>query len=419
MQRKHKPRKQTERRAAAPKTAQRSAEFCEDTAEAAILRAQSAKSKRRPHLPHLHFPRLNIFRLSLAGRAKPLRLSLLALMTAFITLCLEHGQVPAALLLGPMLSAILLSLFEVNLKIDTRLFTISQGVIGCMVGAAITPAILREAAAGWPIFLGGVLSVILAATLIGYFLAAKQIIPGTTAIWGSAAGGASAMVLMAESYGADVRLVAVMQYIRVVLVALSGAAIAHFVTPAHLRPAAAEFFPGFAPLGLLLTLIIAFGGALSARYIFRIPAGGMLLPFIITIILQNSGVFSPVLPPWLLAIFYMIIGWNIGLRFTPAILLHALALIPVLLASTLTLMAICAGFAVILSRLTGVDLLTAYLATSPGGADSIAIIAAGANVDMPFVMAYQSMRFLLVALTGPLIASSVAKYLSKKQSRAA
>lgn len=39
--------------------------------------------------------------------------------------------------------------------------------------------------------------------------------------------------------------------------------------------------------------------------------------------------------------------------------------------------------------------LTAYLATSPGGADSVAIIAASAHVEISFVMAMQLARFLV------------------------
>jgi uncharacterized membrane protein AbrB (regulator of aidB expression) len=54
--------------------------------------------------------------------------------------------------------------------------------------------------------------------------------------------------------------------------------------------------------------------------------------------------------------------------------------------------------------------LTAYLATSPGGADSVAIIAASSNVDLPFVMAMQTARFMLVMLVGPALARAVARW---------
>ena len=50
-----------------------------------------------------------------------------------------------------------------------------------------------------------------------------------------------------------------------------------------------------------------------------------------------------------------------------------------------------------MSRTLGIDPLTAYLATSPGGMDSVAIIAAASDrVDISFVMALQTARFLIV-----------------------
>jgi uncharacterized protein len=55
-----------------------------------------------------------------------------------------------------------------------------------------------------------------------------------------------------------------------------------------------------------------------------------------------------------------------------------------------------------------VDPLTAYLATSPGGADSVAIIAASSNVDVGFVMAQQIARFMLVLVVGPTLSRFVA-----------
>jgi uncharacterized membrane protein AbrB (regulator of aidB expression) len=54
--------------------------------------------------------------------------------------------------------------------------------------------------------------------------------------------------------------------------------------------------------------------------------------------------------------------------------------------------------------------LTAYLATSPGGMDSVAIIAAAAQ-HVAFVMALQSARFLVVLLVGPSVARLVARSL--------
>jgi membrane AbrB-like protein len=127
----------------------------------------------------------------------------------------------------------------------------------------------------------------------------------------------------------------------------------------------------------------------------------MLLPLAVGLALKLSGIMPIVLPPWLLAISYAVIGWGIGMRFTPDVIAHAASTLPRVLISVLCLIGICGLFALALVVFAGVDPLSAYLATSPGGADSVAIIAASTKVDVPFVMTMQIARFLFVVATGP------------------
>ncbi len=117
--------------------------------------------------------------------------------------------------------------------------------------------------------------------------------------------------------------------------------------------------------------------------------------------------FRFALPPWLLAISYTGIGWTIGLRFTREIIAYAARALPMVLASILTLIALCGLSAALFVAFAGIDPLTAYLATSPGGADSVAIISAQTRVDVPFVMSMQIGRFLLVLVTGPWLARTL------------
>jgi len=73
------------------------------------------------------------------------------------------------------------------------------------------------------------------------------------------------------------------------------------------------------------------------------------------------------------------------------------------------LILLCAALAALLVVTAGVDPLTAYLATSPGGADSVAIIAAASKVDVPFVMAMQTTRLVAVIFLAPIITRYIAE----------
>jgi membrane AbrB-like protein len=136
----------------------------------------------------------------------------------------------------------------------------------------------------------------------------------------------------------------------------------------------------------------------------------LLMPLFVGAPLSASHLLTITLPPWLLAICYAFVGWSIGLRFTREIVLYAAKQLPRILASIFALIAMCGGLAFALHEAAGTDALTAYLATSPGGADAVAIIAASSPVDVSFVMAMQIGRLLLVILIGPTLARMVARW---------
>jgi len=240
-------------------------------------------------------------------------------------------------------------------------------------------------------------------------LARWRLLPGTTAVWGSFPGAATAMVLMSEAFGADVRLVALMQYLRVLMVGVAATTVARLWAPVHAGPLV--LVPPLAPVdpwALAQTLVLACAGVALARR-GRVTAGALLGPMFIGIALQGLGWMRVELPWPLLSGAYALIGWSVGLRFTRDILRHAARLLPRVVASIALLIAVCGGLAALLAHFAHVDPLTAYLATSPGGADTVAIIAAASPVDVPFVMAMQSARFLVIAFFGPVIARFIAR----------
>src|SRR5574337_2064305 len=333
--------------------------------------------------------------------------ALIALSALFVGL-LELLRLPAALLLGSLAAAAALTVAEAEVDVPPRLFYVAQGVVGCLIARAVAPSTMKEMARDWPTFFIGVFSVIGVSAALGWLLARLRVLPGTTTVWGAFPGAATVMTLMSESYGADVRLVALMQYLRVVMVAVVAATVAGIwtaTTPHAAAPIA--WFPPVAWPSLAATVALSILSAVAGQT-FRIPAGPMLVAFGAGALLQSLGLMTIELPLWLLAPAYCLVGWSIGGRFNRPILIHAAKVLPAVAASILSLIAICGAIAAALAHFAHVDALTAYLATSPGGADSVAIISASTKVDMPFVMAMQMARFLAVLFLGPAIARFVA-----------
>jgi len=323
-------------------------------------------------------------------------------------LLLLRLHVSAALLLGPVAAAIVFANRDTPLRVPAPAFVFAQAVVGCMIARTLPLSLLGEIAKAWPLFVAGVAAVVIVSALLGWAMARWRLLPGTTAVWGSFPGAATAMVLMGEAYGADVRLVALMQYSRVLLVGIAATTVARLSVPVHAASASLAPHEALHPGAFGATLALAgVGAAIAVR--LRIPAGALLLPMFAGVALQGAGLLAIELPWWLLAACYALVGWAIGLRFTPAILRHAARLLPRVLGGIGVLIALCGGLGWLLARVAHVDPLTAYLATSPGGADTVAIIASGSPVDVPFVMAMQSARFIVVAFCGPALARFVAR----------
>jgi len=326
------------------------------------------------------------------------RWTTLVVLSLLFAAALMAAKLPAALLLGPMVAAILLAARGGGVHLPRPAFALAQGVVGAMIAGYLPRSIFREIAVGWPIFLTGVLSTIAAASLLGWLLSRSRTLPGTTAIWGSSPGAATAMTLMSEHYGADLRLVAFMQYTRVTCCAVNAALAARLFGAPAVNAAVA--LPDWSTQSALAGLAVALVGAyLGVR--LRLPGGPLLLPMAIGVVAALAGLPAMVLPPPVLALGYAALGWGVGMRFTPDVLRHAARAAPRVIGAILTLIAVCGGFGAALVWFAGVDPLTAYLATSPGGADSVSIIAASTKVDMPFVLAMQVARFLVVVVVGP------------------
>jgi uncharacterized protein len=331
-------------------------------------------------------------------------------LSAIISLIWGAAGLPAALLLGPMISGIAFGVNALRLAVPRLPYLGAQGLLGAMISSAITPAIVASFIHDAPLFCLVSAATLLGAAAIGWLISRSGLIPGATAIYGTSPGAATAMVLLGEAEGVDARLVAFMQYSRVLLVALGAALVA-------LRSGAggahAPQAPWLAPVhwgNLAAVLSLTALGQQAAR-LLRLPAWALLGPMLLLSALHAGGWVNIELPRWLLAGAYALIGWHIGLGFTRDALRHAEQTLPMVAVAAICLMSFCGLLAWGLMRLAHVDALTAYLATSPGGLDSVAIIAASTpRVDLSFVLGMQSTRLLFVIGLAPLLARLVVRH---------
>lgn len=322
----------------------------------------------------------------------------------------QFAGLPAGWLVGPMFIAVFLSLARPTSRPEIPVWArrIAQAVVGCVLASNFSPAILPVVARDWPavtLAVGGTMTMSLIAAFLLYRFAP---IDERTARLGVLPGAASGMLAMSDAMGADARLVALMQYGRVVLVIASATVVASFgAVPDPSTASTSSNIPG-SGAGLLIQgtgqiyaltgLIALVGMVVGAR--LALPAGALLGPLLIGIGLEEAEILHVGVPGAVSSAAYALIGIYVGLLFDRASLVQAWRLLPYILISTLALMASCAGFGWILMRLMGVDYLTAYLATTPGAIDSVAIMAVDSGAESSLVLAVQMLRLLCVVLLG-------------------
>jgi uncharacterized protein len=278
-------------------------------------------------------------------------------------------------------------------------------VAGVVVGTYLHTDTLTALGARWiPVALvsAGTLAITIVA---GILLARLAPVDRATASLGMVAGGASGIVAMADDLGADDRIVAFMQYLRLAVVVL--------VTPLIVGAAFTGHSGGGAVPGAehllgkggdwALTVGVAAAGALAGR-LLRLPAAAFLGPTLIAAVLTLSGAIPDLtVPPLLREASFAVIGLYIGLRFERETLRTVRKLIVPTLVSIAALVAGCFVLAWLLELTADVPLLDAYLATTPGGLYAVLPLAFGSQADAGFVLAVQGLRVLVMVLAAPAV----------------
>jgi membrane AbrB-like protein len=312
--------------------------------------------------------------------------------------------VPSAALFAALLVGIAYALLfggDHPLTPPKPVLTFGQAVIGVALGAQLTSDTLRAVAGDWlPI------AVITVATLLislaaGLLLSRATGLDRPTALLGLIAGGASGIVAMSDELGADARLVAFMQYLRVLIVVVTAPLIATVLFGAGgaaLAPATGN--AGLAT-DLAFTAFCGIAGVLVARRL-PITAGSLLVPLVLAAALSVSGATDGAhVPDRVQDLGFAAIGLQVGLRFTVASIREAGRLLPAVVAAIAGMIVACGLLALLVLFVTDVSFSDAYLATTPGGLYAVLAVAVSSGGNVGFVLAVQALRLFVMILAAP------------------
>ncbi|MEU9888360.1 AbrB family transcriptional regulator [Sphaerisporangium sp. NPDC051011] len=326
---------------------------------------------------------------------------------------LAEPVLPAAHLLAPLLIGLVLAVAGLIVhRVPAGLNSACQAGLGVLMGSYLNPASLHQAAGSvFPLVLvtGATILLSLGAAAV---LTRMGHIDRASATLGMVAGGSAAVVSTARDLDADSRVVAFLQYLRVVMVAATAPILVNWLLNPHavmgalpdtdgeLGPVVANAHQG---AGLALLAAVAVVGVLAGRAV-RLPSPALLGPMLLTAALTASGALGGFAPTGSLrTVLFTIVGLDIGLRFTRSSLARVGRLLPLAAGCTVVISVACGVLAWLLATIERIPFADAYLATTPGGINAVLATAVATHADVPLISSVQSLRLFAMVLMAPLV----------------
>jgi len=275
-------------------------------------------------------------------------------------------------------------------------------VLGVVVGACIDWASLASLGWDWLAVTATCGVSLVLSIRLGQRLT-RHGVSSATAAFSLVPGGAASLTALADELGADARVVAVLQYLRLIIVLVTMPAVVLLVFDArihgHDAPSA-----GLAVSLAYVAASIAVGYPLAG--LLRVPSAAIFGPLVVSSLLRlHPTLEGAAVPALVAAAAYLVIGLQVGVRFTVASVRAISRILGSALLVTATTLATCALLGWLLTLVTDVSGLDAYLATTPGGVYAVLGVVTATGGDAGFVAAAQGLRLLLVVGCAPLLAA--------------
>ena len=319
--------------------------------------------------------------------------------------------VPAGWLSGSILAVAGASLIGRPMLIPTLLMRAIFVLIGISLGAVVTPETLHGMAT-YPL---SIIVLLLAMTLIsvcgaGYL----QLIHNwgkVDAYLAAAPGGMSQVLALGAELGGDLRAIAIVQSIRVVVIAVglpAGLSLLGLVGHAPPRVTASLTVAALDELAILVA-VSSVVAIIAHR--FRFPGGLLFGAMLTSAVLHGSGLIHAVMPWWAANTAMVAMGAVTGSRFANTPLRMLLNFVTAAFGSFAVAVAIAAIFAAGLISVLSLRAAEVMIAFAPGSVDAMMLLALALNLDPVYVGAHHLTRIFFVSLTMPFVARRTARSL--------
>lgn len=301
---------------------------------------------------------------------------------------------PIPWMIGPMVAVAMLNLMGVQMRSPPYARHMGQVILGSAVSLYFTPPVVAALAANMPAIIAATLSAFLVGGLGALTLSRFSGVEGRSSFFASVPGGAMAMAVLAERYGAQVAPVAIAHSLRVSIVVI---VIPYALTYGGIPLVEAAYRPSVPFDPMVLAAWLPFGlflGMVSER--LRFHNGCLLVPIFFGAALTVGGVQLSAVPGWMTDFAQLMFGLVLGARYERAFFVRYRLFIPFALLNSFFVLTASVVLAFALAWYFDLPIATMIIATAPGGLAEMTITAQALQIGVPLVVAFHLFRVIMV-----------------------
>ena len=281
-------------------------------------------------------------------------------------------------------------------------------LIGISLGSVVTPETLRGVTT-YPVSVATLIVAMVCVSFVG--TAYLRVVHGwdrLTAYLAGSPGGLSQVMAIGFELGADVRAIAIVQTIRVVIIAVglpAGLSLLGFVGGG---PGIGGPFE-IAQLPELAVLVGASTAMALVAYFIRFPAGLMFGAMLTSAGLHGTDIVHVAMPWWVTNTVMIMFGAATGSRFANTSLRMLVGFIGAAVGSFVSSVSVAAAFAAVLTVYLSLPTAEVVIAFAPGAVDAMMLLALALHLDPVYVGAHHLTRIFFVTLSMPFVARRAAR----------
>jgi uncharacterized protein len=294
------------------------------------------------------------------------------------------------------------------MKVPLALARVCFVMVGILLGAVVTPETLRGIAT-WPASIALlVMSAICMFTATTCYLRWVHGWDALSALLGASPGSMAQVMALAAEFEADVRGIAIVQVMRVLLILLG--------IPAGLALFGLMVGPTISTRGttdasLIELAMLVTASAVAAIVLWRIrfPGGLMFGAMTGSGVLHGADLVHSSLPWWAGSAAVLTLGAVAGARFVNVGARMLLSYLGAAFGSFAVAATVAASFALIVAALLPFRVADVTVAFAPGAQDTMMVLALAMHLDPVYVGAHHLARFLVVSFSVALVARRMAR----------